>query len=504
MFYLSTARLIDDAELVFIKRSAPQSHNSPHNFVLAEQVVSSKIMETSSAETEAHATLTLEEEIHCHKARIFSLLTDAPVVRAWKNAICDGAVYLGQGFFPKSYADRYFQTSREDISYVTFSIVTAFKEDGMDAEGEKIERSQCHISPAQREASDFLIVTFSNDHDLIALLPHRLYWRVEGGESTGKDEYFPDEIPAATLFAYSFSTKLLLAHIDEVKRSANRPMHPTTTPFQIGLDGRIPRADTPVAIMPGVSGTQLTESDRSIQASEKEEEKALRIIHEKFPMWRSSMNIDFLDYQPLLRDFRIVISRCSEFPNGLEAVISHSIVGKPKNGDNRHHLRYADYFLTHSITLDPNYAFFIPRRLIPEVWFTSPRPHESMPRELSDSGRLISNKKFILEMDYAGRWAKDVWGIISKYPPGEHPTPAKEKEEKLKKAFPWPEREAQFTFEKDSTPNKARRDREHLFSQHDTGPGEDGAVQPSDVSLLAEHYFEKASLDQKEAEDDAT
>ena len=462
-------------------------------------------MEVTSTETEAHA-LTLEEEIHCHKARIFSVLTKAPVVRAWKDAICDGAVYLGRGSFPKSYADRYFQTSSEDISYVTFSIVTAFREAAFDAEGREFERSQCHISPAQREASEFLIVTFSDNHDRIALLPHRLYWPVGGDESTEKDESLAGEISASTLSAYSFSITLLLANIDEVKRSALNPMHPTTTPFQIGLDGRIPRADTPEAIMPQASAPQITEFDQSIHASEKEEEAALRTFHNMFLKWSKRMTIDFLDYQPLLRGFKIVISSGEIYPNGLEAVISHSAgrLNTPENNDTSHDLRYADYLLSHSITTNPNYAFFVPRRLLPEAWFTAPRPHGSKPQELCDSGRKVSNKKFIFEMDKAGRWVKDVWSIISKYPPGEHPTPAEKKQEIWKKAFPWPEIEAQVALEKESTPQKARRDKEQPTSGNDSGTGDDGAVESSDVSLLAAHYLEQASLDDKEAGDDAT
>lgn len=73
-------------------------------------------MEATSTETEARGFLTTVEEIHCHKARIFSLLATRPVIRAWKDAICDGTVYLGQVHLPKSYADRYFGVSVKDIS----------------------------------------------------------------------------------------------------------------------------------------------------------------------------------------------------------------------------------------------------------------------------------------------------------------------------------------------------------------------------------------------------
>ncbi|KAL9136286.1 MAG: hypothetical protein Q9175_002517 [Cornicularia normoerica] len=467
-------------------------------------------MEATSAETEAHATLTREEEIHCHKARIFSLLANRPVVRAWKHAICDGAVYCGKRSFLMSYADRYFRASSEDISYVTFSIVTAFEEAvGIDSEEQEIVRSQCHISPAQREASEFLIVTFSYDHDSIALLPRRVYWPVEGDEGTGHDEALPDVIPASTISEYSFSITLLLANIDEVKRITTTPMHPTTTPSQIGLDGLIPRAGTPEAIMPQPSGTRMTESDQSMHASEKREEIALRIMHKQFPKHIEFMNIDFLDYQPLLRDFKIVISSCDEFPNGLEAVISHSVGHLNTAGDNdkSDHLEHADYSLTHSVTKNPNYFFFVPRRLMSEACSTAPRPHESKPAKLLDSGRRVSNQNFIFEMDDAGKWAKDVWKIIVKYPPDGHPTSAEKKREIWKKAFPWPELKAQIPLPNDSTPQKAwwaRRDKKHLFSKHDFGPGDDGAVKPSDVSLNAAHYFEKASLDHNHAGNDGT
>ena len=451
-------------------------------------------MEATTAGSEAHSILTTREEIHCHKARIFSVLTRAPVVRAWKNATCDGAVYLGKGSFPMSYADRYFQISREDISYVTFSIVTVFKETEVDAEGQEIERSQCYISPAQGEASEFLIVTFSDDHDRVALLPRRLYWPVKADESTGKDEALPDEISASTLSSYSYSINLLLANIDEIRRMAINPMHPTTTPFQIGLDGIIPRAGLPKAIMPQASGQQSRESRK---------EKALRTIHKKLPIWIPSMKVDFLDYQPLLRDFKIVICSCERFPNGLEAVISHSVgrLDTPENNDDSQKLRCADYLFTHGINTGPDYGFFVPRKLVREEWFIAPNPHESMPAELHDN---VNNKDFIFEMDEAGQWFREFWRIISKYPPDEHPTRAEQKQEIWKRAFPWPEQEAQVALRRASTPQKARGDDEQSSSKHDSGTGVDSAVKPSDVSLLAAHYMEKVSLDDNKAGEDAT
>lgn len=449
-------------------------------------------MELPITASEAYATLTTDEEIHCHKARIFSVLTKAPtVVRAWKNTTCDGAVYLGRRSLPASYADRYFAISHEDISFVTFSIVTAFQEMALDDEGRSIERSQCHISTAQREASEFLIVTFSNDHDLIALLPRRLYYPEETSFSTSNDGALPDEIPASTLSEYSYSINFLLAYIDEIRRITARPMLPTTCPFQISLDGRIPRAGCPTAIMP----QELEE-----QSGEMRKEIALRTIHKMLPECHP-MEIDFLDYQPLLRDFKIVISSCHIFPDGLEAVISHS-VGRSdtsEKADDSHHLRYADYLLTHGITAG-DYAFFVPRRLIPEDWFVDPHPGQSMPAELHDS---VSVKDFIFEMDDTGIWAKDIWRIISNYPPGEHPTPAEQKQEIWKKAFPWPEIEAQVALQEASTPEKARIYNEQRSLEHASGSGGDGVVKPSDVSLLVAHYKEKLSLDEDQPENDA-
>ena len=459
-------------------------------------------MEAISAGTEADA-LTAEEEIHCHKARIFSVLTRAPVVRGWKSAICDGAVYLGKGFFPKSYADRYLGTSSKDISYVTFSIVTAFKEAAFDAEGREFERSQCYISPAQREASEFLIVTFSDDHDRIALLPHRLYWPVESAvDEISASTLFDDEISASTLFDYSFSIKLLLANIDEVKRSALNPMHPTTTPFLIGLDRRIPKADTPEAIMAQAPGPHMTALDQLQQSSEKLEQETLRTFQSACRKWRPAMSIDFLDYQPLLRDFKIVVSSGENFPKGLEAVISHSAgcLNLPKDNDDNYHLKHADYVFSHSITIQPNDAAFFPRRLLPDAWFTTPNPQESRRLKLRDS---VSKEEFFFNMDKKGRWVKDIWDIICKYPPGEDPTPAEKKQEIWKKAFPWPEIEAQIAIEKESMPQKARRDKGQSF-EHGPGMGDSGALEPSDVSLLATHYKKKVSLDHNEAGDDAT
>lgn len=450
-------------------------------------------MEVASTASEAYGTLSTEEEIVCHKARIFSVLIKSPaVVRAWKTAICDGAVCLSKGLRPVSYADRYFNVSHEDISYVTFSIVTAFQETALDDEGQEIERSQCHISPAQREASEFLIVTFSDDYDRIALLPRWLFYPEERNFSTPNDGALPDEIPASTLSEYSYSIKFLLAYIEEIRRITVQPMHPTTTPFQIGLDGRIPRAGFPTAIKPQGSENQSRESRKEI---------ALRTIHKMIPQ-SHPMEVDFMDYQPLLRDFKIVIDPCETFPGGLDAVISHS-VGRSDTSekpDDSHHLRYADYLLTHGITVVRDYAFFIPRRLIPEDWFVAPHPEESMPAELQDS---VSTKEFIFEMDGQGTWVQHIWRIISKYPPGEHPTPAEEKQENWMKAFPWPELGAQVALKEASTPEKARIYKEQRSFKQASGSGDDGAVKPSDVSLLAAHYMKKLSLDEDQAGKDA-
>lgn len=459
-------------------------------------------MEAASAGNEAQATLTTEEEIHCHKARIFNLLTKVPVVRAWKNSICDGAVYVGQNRLPVSYADRYFRTSSADISYVTFSIVTAFRETGFEDDGQEIKRSQCQISPAQREASEFLIVTFSNDHDMISLLPRGLYWPVKGDEDTGKEEVLPDEVSASTIFEYSFSINFLLANIEEIKRITINPMHPPTTPFQIGLDGRIPRAGTPETIMPQASGPQVTDSDQPIYTSEEQEERALRTISKQFLKWSYSMKIDFLDYQPLMRDFKIVISNSETFPGGLEAVISHSVgrLTTPDIDSDSRHLRYADYLFSHSVKTKPNYAFFVPRRLIRDAWFIAPIPDEAIPANLNDSGRKVDSKDFLFEMD-DGMWIKHVWNIICKYPPEGL---WKQKQEIWKKALPWPEIEAQLALEKATTPQKARKDNEQPFPRKDSGTDEVKAVESSDVSLLADHYLKQSLNADEETGEAAT
>ena len=448
-------------------------------------------MEATSTGSEPHRTITTAEEIDCHKARIFSLLAKAPVVRAWKDAVCDGAVYLDNDSLPESYADRYFHAFKDqDIRFVTFSIVTAFKETGLDAEGQEIERSQCHISVAQREASEFLIVTFSNDHDTIALLPRTAYRPIEGCGVTGNDDALPNEVSASTLSDHSYSIKNLLAYIEDIKRVTVNPMHPTTTPFQISLKGGIPRADYPKAI-----GPQPPQHFREYL-----KESSLRTIRLQFAKMKVPMEIDFLHYQPLLRDFRIIIPRglTSTFPDGLEAVISHTVCSLDTPGDEvgSYHLRYADYLLTHGLTLDLDRAFFVPRRLILEDWFLAPRPEVAMPTELLDD---VDTEQFMFVMDKKGKWVRNVWRIICEHPPGEHPTPAEELQENWRKAFPWPEIGAQVTPQKASTPQKSRGDEKELPSKHDSGTGDDRAVKPSDVSLLAAHYLKKASQGDIEA-----
>ena len=451
-------------------------------------------MEVSSAGSEAFCSLTTEEQIHCHKARIFSVLTRAPVIRAWRNAICDGAVYLGQGPFPKSYADRYFQVSNKDIRYVTFSIVTAFHESALDAEGNVIESSQCHMTPAQRELSEFLIVTFSNKHDTVSLLPHRFYWPVQGYESTSKEGVSPDDISASSLDAYSFSINCLLANIDEIRRITMSPMHPTTTPFQFGLDGIIPHADFPKAILPQPSGQEVEE--RRI-------EEALRIIHRKIHLKCPSMKVDFLDYQPLLLDFKLVISRNVRFPAGLEAMVSFSY-GYVNNPDDNHRerLRYADYIFSHGTTLNPNMAFFVPRRLIHEEWFIQPYPEELFPGLIhEDKGRRVRKETFLFKMDDAGNWVQVVWDIINEYPLGEHPTRAEKKQQIWRNAFPWPEFEAQVDLLKDPRLQKTQVDKRPIFKL-DSKTSADDAVKHSDVSILAAHYMEKVSMKDQEAKED--
>ena len=445
-----------------------------------------EIMEKTSTESEVPDTLSTLEEIHCHKARIFSLLAKAPVVRAWKDAVCDGAVYLGKDTLPSSYADRYFQVFKDqDIRFVTFSIVTAFKETVLDAQGQVIERSQCHVSVAQREASEFLIVTFSNDYDQIAVLPRSAYWLIEGNGNTGNEDTSSDMVSASTLSDSGYSIRFLLAYIEDIKRIAVNPMHPTTTPFQISLSARIPRADYPKAIGPEERREVLKES-------------ALRAIHSQFPKMMLPMTLDFLHYQPLLQDFRIIIPSGEIFPDGIEAVINHSYgpLDTPPDESKSCHLRYADYLLTHGIVRDPDFAYFIPCRLIPEDWFLTGNPEVDLPKELLD---YHQSQDFVFEMDHEGTWVENIWRIICTYPPGEHPTLAEEKQEIWKKAFPWPEIGAQATPQKALTPQKSQEAEERLRSKHDSGTGDDRAVKPSDISLLAAHYLEKASLGNTEA-----
>ena len=468
-------------------------------------------MEATNAEPEPHGTPTHDEISDCHKARIFNVLIRAPVVRAWKHATCDGAVYLGTGHFPKSYADRYFQMSSKDISYVTFSVVTAFKPITSDTEGHEIRDLQCCLPPAQREASEFLIVTFSHDHDQVAILPSRLFCAVEGDQRTSTGETLPDqaslvsypssrlgeaspdeisvgrkedtsleeappsEITGPVLAKYCFSINFLQANIEEIRRMTLKPMHPTTTPFQFGLDGRIPKAGEPKAIVP-----QAPEQHLEIVLEERE----IRALHNHIPKQKPSMRLDFLDYQPLMRDFKIVISHDEEFPSGLEVVISHSF-GHHYNLDTSGRIsQYADYFLTHGIPPHRADASFVPRDVVLETQrLLGDKASESRPRYGSD---------FTFEIENSGKWVKDIWKIIKKYPPGEHPTRAEEKQEVWKKVVPWPETEAQVAPLKSPTPHKAQSDIEEPSSKQDSRTGDHVAEKSSSVDLLAVHYVDKA------------
>ena len=418
-------------------------------------------METSIAESGADSTLTTEEKIQCHKARIFGILTKAPVVRAWKDAICDGAVYCGNCPLPSSYADRYFQVSREDISYVTFSIVTVFRKAG-------IPRDEGDLLPAQCETSEFLIITFYDDDSKVVVLPHGLYW--PGDSAKGKDLVIntSDE----EMDSRCIAIESLLAHIEVIRSMTVNPMQPTTALIEFALEGRVPKAGTPEAIM----------------SDSMEEEGALRAIHKIFHEESPHMEVDFLDYQPLLRDFKLVIFPCDVFRQGLEPVISYiTRVSDPSTQTihNSEDLRNADYILTQHQKL-ANYVFFVPRRLIPEDWFVDPRSHEAMPPVYYDSGRELRSKEFILDMGHPRNFANRVWDIICKYPPspGPDPTPAQEKQEIWKTALPWP--------------------KEEPVSPNDSRTGDDGAVKPSDTSLLVTHYSKKLSLDDENSEDDTT
>ena len=450
------------------------------------------------------APYTQEQEIQCHKARIFSVLAKAPVVRAWRGADCDGAVFLGDTPLPTSYADRYFRISNQDISYVTFSIATAFDTTVLDDNGQEIPGYKWNMPLAQYKASEFLIVTFPSHHDRIALLPHRLYRPDEEVEEVEEDDSTDrrnvscllDETSRSIWQEYSFSITLLIANIEEIRRITANPMHPTTTPFQIGLDGIIPKADFPKAIMP-----QGPEQIDGLHA-----ERKLRTIHRQFPQWYPQMTIDFLEYQPLLRDFKLVIAPCGQFPSGLEAIINYGYghSGFPDD-DDIDDLRHADYILTHGIRLSPEYlcfdrAFFIPRQLIPENWFLW-RRHEYIPKNLFEPGYCLSNEEFMFDMDGAGRWCHDIWRIISKYPPDRNPD-AKMMQDFIKKAFPWPEIEAQVALQKDLTPQNVHKENAQPPLKRDSGTAGQNAVKPSDVSLLAAHYMAKDSPNDDNAEED--
>lgn len=461
------------------------------------KVISIKKMESGIPESGAHSsTLTLEEEAHCHKARIFSLLTNAPVIRAWKHAICDGAVYLGDRRLPPSYADRYFQTSKEDIYYLTFSIITLYNDAG-------IYRSQGHLSPAQKEASELLIVTYLDDHNTVALLPHRLYWPPVENMRIGQDQGFITEISVMSMEKYCFHIDNLLAQIQDLRKMARSPMIDTTTPFQIALEGRIPLAGTPEAIMPQASGPQMSNADQR-------EEGGLRGLHEIFREFSENMKVDFLMYQPLLRDFKIVISPCDEFPQGMEVVIGHISRGSNPLKHTIHSsddLKDADYILRQALPTAQFLYYFIPRRLFSEDWFQDPHPEDPMPN-LYDSGLRVSNRGFFfINAALADEFPGRVWDIIRRYPPSRGPnptlldkgqlTPAEKKQEFWKKVVPW----LRTATEADAKPQPYAG--EMHVSRNDSGTGDDGAVKPSDISLLADHYEKKLSVDDEKGEDDA-
>ena len=351
--------------------------------------------------------------------------------------------------------------------------------------------SQGHPSEAQLEASEFLIVTYFDDLDRVALLPRKLYWPLAKDESC--EDILILDISAMSMNDYCFHIDCLLANIQVLGGMSRHPADPTTVPFQVALDGHIPEASTPKTIMP--------------QASEPEEE-GLRAIHRRFLQFSDNMKVDFLDYQPLLRDFKFVVSPCDEFPDGLEPVISHILRDSDPlrqtihSSDDPQEDRIvrdsdalSDYLLRQRPRESHRSYYFVPRRILPQDWFPNPHAEKELPKDLYDSGRRIKPKEFFLDTDPADEFVERVWELIRKYPPSP-PTPAQEKQKIWKREVPWLETAAEA--------ERKRKEAPKPEENRVPGTGDDSAEKPSDSSMLLSHYTKNLGLEDENREHDAT
>ena len=341
------------------------------------------------------------------KDDIFLEIKHSNAIRAWKDALCDGAIYCGNQTLPSSYMGRYFSIARDDASYIVFSIVTITKiTDGSRSSEFPDGYFEMHLDLAKRRASDFLLVTLVGD-SRVALVPSCWSWLGEEQETLRypfKENifqcYFPEKL---TLFMLNLVD--LGELIDQIRASAlDANIKPKIPGSEVVIRGWDIKGKEPTPVL----------TDDACEAD------GVRRLHTAFEKSNHAIQLDFDDYERPPGQFKLTIERDNERKvRSHRAILGFNVSGwhehdgrvslepKPGGDPTLSHLERIHYLFLQGTNDHQGTALFLPRKVLPADCYRADASKYSMELEVAP--------RFRFTMDNEGSWVERVWAICCAY-----------------------------------------------------------------------------------------
>ncbi|KAL8724309.1 MAG: hypothetical protein Q9181_006886 [Wetmoreana brouardii] len=344
-----------------------------------------------------------EDEKTINKAHILAWLRPGPVIRAWKDAACDGGIYCGDKILPADFAGRYFNVDSNDKSFVPFSIITMHKNTYNSFQGHCTVRFEAEVPLDQQSFSQVFFVYCAGDVD-VAVVPS-IYLSFFGA-TTWSEEHV---CQTGTFLASPPTLNRFKVPFDSLAATANKIRACAMDRIRIFTFNHSNVAISNWNIWTSLPG--------SILSSTGTEASGLQFVYDALRRQAHNISVDLLEYEPIIEGFTLQLqSRAS-------GIVQHKFDQFRVEGDKlKHtncfldpkalptvvsHLKYSRFLFTQTTGQQPNIAYLIPAQFIPLLWLRSGASTVSI--------SLRTVRAFRMELDNTAVWTKRFYDIACEY-----------------------------------------------------------------------------------------
>ena len=345
-----------------------------------------------------------EEAKIINRTRILARLRPAPVVQAWPDAACDGAIYCGNLILSPDFAGRYVNIDKNDASFIPFTVANMHSMTMANAQSRLIARFAMEIPEEKQQHARFFFIHCSKDQHHVLIVPKAVL-AFNQGAKWSEEDLWEMGVPATSPPGLS----KWRVPIDQLALAVNR--------IRLYVVNRHYSGDVADQDRGMPHWEDLLAPPDSILASPTSPEAAgFTFLYQALVRSGLNISIDFLHYVPIVQGWKMQVqSRATcTIQHKLDQFIEEEETLKHENCflDDKvidiplSHLKYSQFLFTQTTNQQPNNAYFIPRQVIPQSWMGGSKTLK-VP--------LATVRAFRMELDDGGKWTRRFYEIVCEY-----------------------------------------------------------------------------------------